>query len=131
MSFLAFANFIAFTNIITLVKWWLYKADTFSYAKDIKILFVSKCLLVSLLLLVNRLNIAVTARSMACTYRSSLAVIVESNPARTQKFVSYECCVLSCRGLCVGLIICPEESYLMWCFQCVWERFTVREGYET
>ena len=25
--------------------------------------------------------------------------------------VCYECCVLSGRGLCVGLITCPEESY--------------------
>ena len=24
--------------------------------------------------------------------------------------VSRECCVLSCRGLCVGLIVCREES---------------------
>jgi len=30
-------------------------------------------------------------------------------------FVSCECCVLSSRGLCDGLIICPEESYRMWC----------------
>ena len=26
-----------------------------------------------------------------------------------------ECCVLSGRGLCVGLIMHPEESYQMWC----------------
>jgi hypothetical protein len=25
--------------------------------------------------------------------------------------VCCECCVLSGRGLCVGLITCPEESY--------------------
>jgi len=29
--------------------------------------------------------------------------------------VCCECCVLSGRGLCVGLITCPEESYRMWC----------------
>jgi hypothetical protein len=29
--------------------------------------------------------------------------------------VSRECCVLSGRGLCVGLIARPEESYRMWC----------------
>jgi hypothetical protein len=29
--------------------------------------------------------------------------------------VSCECCVLSGRGLCDGLIIRPEESYRMWC----------------
>jgi hypothetical protein len=29
--------------------------------------------------------------------------------------VSCECCVLSGRGLCVGPIIRPEESYRIWC----------------
>jgi len=30
-------------------------------------------------------------------------------------FVSCECCVLSGRGLCIGLITHIEESYLLWC----------------
>jgi hypothetical protein len=30
-------------------------------------------------------------------------------------FVSCECCVLSGRGLCDGLIPRPEESYRLWC----------------
>jgi hypothetical protein len=30
-------------------------------------------------------------------------------------FFSCECCVLSGRGLCVGLITRPEESYRVWC----------------
>jgi hypothetical protein len=29
--------------------------------------------------------------------------------------VSCECCVLSGRGLCDGLITCLEESYRVWC----------------
>jgi len=29
--------------------------------------------------------------------------------------VSCECCVLSGRGLCIGLITHPEESYRVWC----------------
>jgi hypothetical protein len=29
-------------------------------------------------------------------------------------FVCYECCVLSGRGLCDGLITRPEESYRLW-----------------
>jgi hypothetical protein len=29
--------------------------------------------------------------------------------------ISCECCVLSDRGLCVGLITRPEESYPVWC----------------
>jgi hypothetical protein len=38
--------------------------------------------------------------------------------------VSWECCVLSGRGLCVGPIARPEESYRMWCVfvsHCVWQ----------
>jgi hypothetical protein len=32
-----------------------------------------------------------------------------------------ECCVLSGRGLCVGLITCTEESYRVWCvWVCSW-----------
>ena len=30
-------------------------------------------------------------------------------------FVCFECCVLSGRRLCVGLITLPEESYRLWC----------------
>ena len=29
-------------------------------------------------------------------------------------FVCCECCVLSGRGLCDGLITCPEESHRLW-----------------
>jgi hypothetical protein len=31
--------------------------------------------------------------------------------------VSCECCVLSGRELCVGLIARPEESYRVWCVE--------------
>ena len=34
--------------------------------------------------------------------------------------VCFECCVLSGRGLCVGLITRPEESYKLWCFWMLW-----------
>ena len=37
-------------------------------------------------------------------------------PPETCLFV--ECCVLSDRGLCVGLITLPEESCRMWCVVC-------------
>jgi hypothetical protein len=60
-----------------------------------------------------RMNIAVTARSKACACRRSLAGIVCSNPPGTGMFVFYECCLLSCRGLCVGLMNRPEESSLV------------------
>jgi hypothetical protein len=34
--------------------------------------------------------------------------------------VSCECCVLSRRGLCDGLVTRPEESYRLWCVSNVW-----------
>ena len=36
-------------------------------------------------------------------------------PVGAWMFVSCECCVLSGRGLCVGLITLPEKSYRLWC----------------
>ena len=36
-------------------------------------------------------------------------------PPRVWMFVSCECIVLSGRGLCVGLITRPQESYRLWC----------------
>jgi hypothetical protein len=36
-------------------------------------------------------------------------------PPRAWMFFSCECCVLSGRCICVGLIIHPEESYWLWC----------------
>jgi hypothetical protein len=46
--------------------------------------------------------------------------------------VCCECCVLSGRGLCVGLIIRPEESYRL--CECVWVRslgLTMRKPYSS
>jgi hypothetical protein len=40
-------------------------------------------------------------------------------PPRAWMSVSCECCVLSGRGLCVGLITRPEESYQVWCVSSV------------
>ena len=39
-------------------------------------------------------------------------------PPRAWMFVCCECCVLSGRGLCDGLITRPEESYRLWCVVC-------------
>jgi hypothetical protein len=52
----------------------------------------------------------VSARSKAWVRGRSLAGIVGSNPAGGMD-VCCECCVLSGRGLCYGLITRPEESY--------------------
>jgi hypothetical protein len=46
--------------------------------------------------------------------------------------VSCECCVLSGRGLCVGLITLPEESYRMWCVSdCDREAWIMRRPWPT
>ena len=47
-------------------------------------------------------------------YDPSPAAIVCSNPTRAWMFVCCECCVLSGRGLCDGLIIRSEDSYRLW-----------------
>ena len=55
--------------------------------------------------------IQVASRSKMSVFGRSLAGIAGSNPAEAWKSVSYECCVLSGRGLCIGLITRTEESY--------------------
>jgi hypothetical protein len=47
-------------------------------------------------------------------------------PQGQRKFVCCECCVLSGRGLCVGLITRPEKSYRVWCVW-VWSRIPENE----
>ena len=50
--------------------------------------------------------------------RSSVARLLRSwvrIPPGAWMFVCCECCVLSGRGLCDGLITRPEESYRLWC----------------
>jgi len=58
--------------------------------------------------------ISVAAWSKAWVYGRSLAEIVGSNPAGGMD-VCVECCVLSGRGLCDGLITRPEKFYRMRC----------------
>ena len=58
--------------------------------------------------------IPVAARSKAWVYGRSPAAIVGSNPTGEWIFVCCECCVLSGKGICVGLITRPEESYRLW-----------------
>ena len=54
------------------------------------------------------------ARSKAWVCGRLLAVIVGSSSVGGMD-VYYECSVLSGRGLCVGLITRPEESYRVCC----------------
>ena len=46
----------------------------------------------------------------ACLLRSWVRI-----PPEACVFVYCDCCVLSGRGLCDGLITCLEESYRLWC----------------
>jgi hypothetical protein len=45
--------------------------------------------------------------------------------------VSCECCVLSGRGLCVGMITRPEESYRVWVSECDREASIMRRPSRT
>jgi len=58
----------------------------------------------------------------------SLAGTVVQIPPGAWMFVSWQCCVLSGRGLCVGLITRPKEFYRVWCVW-VWSRSPVRGGH--
>jgi len=62
----------------------------------------------------NEYRKTMAARSKACVCGRSLAGIAGSNPAGGMD-VSGERCVLSGRGLCVGLVTHPEETYRGWC----------------
>jgi hypothetical protein len=73
---------------------------------------ISACLLIKVKVKNNSLPIPVVARSKAWVYGRSLTGIVGSNPAEGMDVI---CCVLSGRGLCVGLVTRPEESYRVWC----------------
>jgi hypothetical protein len=58
----------------------------------------------------------VAALSKACVCGPSLAGIAGSNPTGgLDVCVLWMLCVLSGRGLCVGLITCLGESYRVWC----------------
>src|SRR5215470_10337116 len=53
-------------------------------------------------------------------------------PLRAWMSVSCECCVLSGRGLCVGLITRPEKSYRVWCVsECDREASIARKPWPT
>jgi hypothetical protein len=58
---------------------------------------------------------AMAAQSKALVCGRSPAKIVGSNPTEAWMFVCCDCCVLSGRGLCDGLITPPEKSHRLWC----------------
>ena len=64
-----------------------------------------------------RTPVPVAARSKASVFCRSPAGIAGSNPTRGMDvclFVCCECCVLSGRSLCDGLITRPEGFYRLW-----------------
>jgi len=69
------------------------------------------CLLYSFMYLMGPTSVAVPSK--ARVRGRSIAGIVGSNPAGGIDSVSCECCVLSGRDLCEGLITRPEEFHRM------------------
>jgi hypothetical protein len=69
----------------------------------------------------QNMTIPVATRSKAWVCGCSLAGMWVRILPGAWMSVSCECCVLSGRGLCDGLITCPEESYRVWC-DCVRSR---------
>ena len=64
----------------------------------------------------SNLPIPVAARSKEWVCGRSLAgTMFRIPPEGAWMFVCYECCVLTGRRLCDGLIARPEESYRVWC----------------
>jgi len=62
-----------------------------------------------------RSQIPVSARSKVWVCGGSLVGIAGSNSAGVWSPVCCDCCLLSDRVLCDGLITRPEESYRVWC----------------
>jgi len=60
------------------------------------------------------MTVPVAMRHKAWVCGRSPAEIVVSNPAGAWISVCCECCVLSGRSFCVGLITRPEDSYRIW-----------------
>jgi hypothetical protein len=58
--------------------------------------------------------VPVAARSKAQVFGRSPAEVVDRIPPGAWMFVCCECCALSGRGLCDGLITRPKESYRLW-----------------
>jgi len=72
----------------------------------------------------------VASRPKVWVCGSSLLGLQVRIPPGIRMLVSWEWCVLSGRGLYVGLITRPEESYRAWCVQLVWSRSPLRLGHD-
>ena len=74
--------------------------------------------------------IPVSARSKEWVCDCSLVRIVGSNPAGGMD-VCFECCVLTERSLCVGLITRLDESYQEWCVNVIVKLRKMRRPWPT
>jgi hypothetical protein len=93
----------------------IYKVSKYSLQEALRL--VPIIILIIMFCSLNMLRRSQSPRGLrrkAWVYGRSLAGIVDSNAAMGMN-VSYECCVLSGRGLCVGLVTRPEESYRVLC----------------
>jgi hypothetical protein len=106
---------------------WVEKAGIWCLPLSSGFEFKNKCSCNSTPLYVFML-IPATARSKACLCCRLFMKLWVRIPLGTRKSVSCESCVLSHRGLCVGLITRSEESYWVWCVW-VWSRIPERESH--
>jgi hypothetical protein len=84
----------------------------------------------AVIILGKPIPVATWSKAWVCSHL--LASIVGSNPTGAWLSVSCECCVLSGRGLCVGLITRAEESYRVWCLtKCDCEVLIVKRPWPT
>jgi hypothetical protein len=73
-----------------------------------------------------------SGRAVKCVgCATSLTGIAVSNPARGHGCLSCECCVLSGRGLCDGLVTRPVESYRVCVSECDREASIMRRSWLT
>jgi hypothetical protein len=74
--------------------------------------------IINVIILKSKIYYCRSQRPRGLRCRFAVARLLRSRvriPPGAWKFVCCECCVLSGRGLCDGLITQPEESYRLWC----------------
>jgi len=86
-------------------------------------------MIVMIMITIIVIPISVAALLRAWVYGRSHAGIWVRIPREACMSVCVDCCVLSGRGLCDGLITRPEKSYRLWCVVCDLETSWMRRSW--